>query len=963
MVPERPLDRQLLGLNDEQLAAWDECHLMFAEVAAQAWKRVQSSKARSTLSKVGVYIGHSGGSRTAGELIYSTLAEQTADLLRDSASFSKLSLSTQETIVDRLTRKMQKRKPTRGSNGKPYLEASAAARLVAEVLDLHGPRMVLDAACASSLVALGLAALDLQSGSVDAAIVGGASYNKVDSLILFSQAQSCSATASRPFDEAADGLISSEGFIALVVKKLDRALADGDTIHAVLRGLGVATDGRGKSLWAPRREGQTMAMKRAYATTDDARRVQFVEAHATSTQVGDATETQALADFFGQFHEVGSLPVGSVKSNIGHTLETAGLAGLLKTVLAMNHGTIPPTIHLEQPSSSIDWNAVPFNVPTQCIPWPLPADGTPRCGAVNAFGIGGLNVHVVVEQYQADYHAKLVKNNPASPANENVIAAKEPIAIVGYGVIIPGAQSAEQLSQLIVSQQSKIVDPPSDRWRKQMGVVASTNSNSSDVNPSSTPTTARGGYLLDYAYDWKKHRVPPKQVDRANPLQFMLLDAAGQALDPFISNGQTMDQARTSVIVGTIFGGEFGHQLQLGLRLSELQADVSYALEATHSIHDKPGLIADFTDRVLKANPALLDETGSFTSSTLASRITKQFNLMGGAMAIDAGNCSGEAALATAAEMLRSNVSDMVLCAAGQRAMDLPAYQTWASRGQLNADPNALELPGEGAVVLLLKRLPDAVQAGDQIHGIIHDVRQMEPRDDASRHTANNARYFSSDKLIEQVGDLKSSQSILSITALLASNHIPEGQPLVIRSQASSETHYEIDVSRGAPVLKIASVKTSITQSSITKAQDRLPVQNRLSTAALSRKQSASVFSVHEWADDASRRPRITAVFPGQGSQSATMLDNVLKHSAAAREALELADATLSGIGSPRFRELCNLAATTKSSAQAVWPIQSSMLIADLVYAACMFEQGIRPDLVIGHSLGELAAMVVAGAW
>ena len=249
MVPERALDRELLGLSDEELAAWDECHLMFAEVAAQAWKKAQRSNAKSTSSKVGVYIGHSGGSRMAGELIYSTMAEQTADLLRDSKSFSKLSLSTQASIVERLTKRMRDGRPARGEHGRPYLEASAAARLVAEVLDLHGPRMVLDAACASSLVALGLAALDLQSGSVDAAIVGGASYNKVDSLILFSQAQSCSSTASRPFDEAADGLISSEGFIALVVKTLDRAVADGDKIHAVLRGLGVATDGRGKSLW------------------------------------------------------------------------------------------------------------------------------------------------------------------------------------------------------------------------------------------------------------------------------------------------------------------------------------------------------------------------------------------------------------------------------------------------------------------------------------------------------------------------------------------------------------------------------------------------------------------------------------------------------------------------------------------------------------------------------------------
>jgi len=972
LVPERPLDRKLLGLDDQELAAWDECHLMFAEVAAQAWKQANQIQSKAAASNVGVYIGHSGGSRTAGDLIYATLSEQTADLLNDSAEFSSLSPSVQAVIIDRLVRKMKDGRPLRGDAGKPYLEASAAARLVAEVLKLNGPRMVLDAACASSLVALGLAALDLQSGAIDSAIVGGASYNKVDSLILFSQAQSCSPTASRPFDENADGLIASEGYIAIVIKTLERAIEDGDTIHGVLRGLGLATDGRGKSLWAPRREGQTLAMKRAYATPEDAKRVQYLEAHATSTQVGDATETQALADYFGAYHNVGSLPVGSVKSNIGHTLETAGLAGLVKTLLAMKNGTIPPTINLEQPSSSIDWKAVPFSVPTNCIPWPVPNDGTPRCGAVNAFGIGGLNVHVVAEQFDADYHRRLVTKNDSSRTISKLATevSREPIAIVGYGVIVPGAQSAEQLAQLIESRKSKIVEPPENRWRHRIGISATTKNASSDQPYNNTVETARGGYLLDYAYDWKKHRVPPKQVDRANPLQFMLLDAAGQALEHFMTSGQPIAQDRTSVIVGTIFGGEFGHQLQLGLRICDLQRDLHEVLDSIQDLRNPSVMIDEFTQSVLIANPALLDETGSFTSSTLASRITKQFNLMGGAMAIDAGDCSGESALVTATEMLRSNVSDMVLCAAGQRAMDLPSYQTWNSRGQLSDDPTAQRLPAEGAVVLLLKRLSDAQKSGDPIHGIVHDVKQIKAGQ-IGVDDPQIAQPFHSNALCEQIGDLKSAQSLFAIASLLATKQSPEGQPRTIRSSPSSQIAYEVVVSRGGIVvanshLHICEPSALAAGSSGAQSPTHEPEasgyrsQRKLVSTG---KLSAEYSSVRHWSDESAKRPWLVAIFPGQGSQAPKMLDGVLSRYARARDTLALADSTLRELGSATFDELLRIAASNALPRHRIWPIQSTMLIANLVYSSAIIEQGFHPDMVMGHSLGELAAMVVAGAW
>jgi acyl transferase domain-containing protein/acyl carrier protein/NAD(P)-dependent dehydrogenase (short-subunit alcohol dehydrogenase family) len=929
MIADRPADLKKLGIDSKFAESWDECHLTFAETAATAWQHAGYSRSPSP-SNVGVYIGHSGGSRTAGDLVYSSLAESTAELLDDIPDFKKLPASQRRLIIQAMAKRMKAGKIQRRPEGKPYLEASAAARLVSHVLNFSGPQMVLDAACASSLVALGLAAVDLQSGKIDAALVGGASYNKVDSLILFSQAQSCSATASRPFDERADGLIASEGYIALVIKTLDKALENNDHIWGVLRGLGIATDGRGKSLWAPRREGQFAAMQRAYEADVDPKRVQFVEAHATSTQVGDATEAQALADFYGPYHQVGSLPIGSVKSNIGHTLETAGLAGLLKTVLAMHHETIPPTIHLEKPSSSIDWKAVPFNVPVQAVSWPLPSDGAPRCGAVNAFGIGGLNVHVVVEQFDVVYHRRIA-GSPARKANHAHSNSLEPIAVVGMGIIAPGAQSVEQLQQLLASGESKIIPPPEARRRKSTASVA-------PPYKEIQPTSLRGGYLVDYHYDWKKHKIPPKQVQLANPLQFMLLDAADQTWHKALDQRSSEPQPRTTVVVGTIFGGEFGHQLQLGLRLSELRSDLNVVLsEGSVDNHTSEQIAEDFIDRVLEANPALLDETGSFTSSTLASRITKQFNLMGGAMAIDAGDASSEAALSAACGLLRTGTSDAVVCAAGQRAMDLPSYQAWASRNEIADQHENVRLPGEGTVVLLLKRLSDAQRQGEKILGVISGVEVVQQR----------LPFQNASRIEKQVGDLKSTRILLDMAAVLATDKDASPKSYAFASRYADGTNYRVEFCNGES-------PTVNHQTATIQSWPPKQVESIATSATKNSEKTERSFS--------RRDGMLTAVFPGQGSQSPGMLDRILSQSASAQATLNEANRVLRALGTSEFDDLCRLSAS-KNAAESIWPIQGSMLIADLVYGAAWLEKYPVPDVVLGHSLGEPAAMVFAEAW
>ena len=725
LVSDRPVDPEVCLLSGAEQQNVDPCHLIMCEVVCKACLNAGYDIRDMPLRNTGVYIGHSGGSTLGSDMVYGTLAAETAAILAETPSFQQLPLAEQQGLQAALISQIRAGAPCRNADGSPELDASAVASLVSRVLGLTGPHMVTDAACASSVVSLVMGSLAVQSGQVDMALVGGASYSKAGSLILFSQAQSCSATGSRPFDDDADGLVSSEGYVALAIKTLDRALADGDSIQAVISGLGLSADGRGRSLWAPRKEGQAAAMGRAYSEQVRAEDVQYIEAHATSTQIGDATEMEALAGFYQSKFEGRRVPVGSVKSNIGHTLETAGLASLLKTVLAIQHKVMPPTIHLEKPNEEIPWNEIPFEVLSEARPWAEPAEGKVRRAGVNAFGIGGLNVHAVVDEFSAAYHGGLSNQSGANRGRAQVDLKKEPacpLAIIGRGLVLPGANNVSEFAELLASQKSQIVEAPADRWLDRDSVRDSVMGG--NAQPWQTPT-CRGGFIRDYAFDWKRHRIPPKQIANANPLQFMLLDAAHQAFDESGYAEREFDRSRTAVVVGTLFGGEFGHQLVVGLRMEELKRDL-LKLFVTRNFSSVEGaqLVEEFVEQFLKTRPALIDETGSFTSSTLASRISKELNFMGGAMAVDAGDCSSFAALDVARNLLRSGACSQILCAGAQRSMDLANYEALALQGRLHGSKKTQDgfVPGEGAAAVLLKRLDDAQRDGDRILGVIHDV-------------------------------------------------------------------------------------------------------------------------------------------------------------------------------------------------------------------------------------------------
>ena len=284
---------------------------------------------------------------------------------------------------------------------------NVAAGRVANRFDLGGVNYTVDAACASSLAAIYLAVRDLEAHTSDVVIVGGVdAIQNPFAYLCFSKTQALSPTGRcRPFDAQADGIAISEGFAAVVLKRLEDAERDGDRIYAVIRGVGGSSDGKDRSLTAPRPEGQVRALRRAYAQAGfSPATVGLVEAHGTGTVAGDQAEVQALSTFFTQAGASRQrCAIGSVKSMIGHTKATAGVSGLIKVALALHHRVLPPTLGVTQPNPKANFPASPFYVNSEPRPWlPGPADH-PRRAGVSAFGFGGTNFHLVAESYTQAY--------------------------------------------------------------------------------------------------------------------------------------------------------------------------------------------------------------------------------------------------------------------------------------------------------------------------------------------------------------------------------------------------------------------------------------------------------------------------------------------------------------------------------------------------------------------------------
>ncbi|MDR3573813.1 MAG: beta-ketoacyl synthase N-terminal-like domain-containing protein [Anaerolineaceae bacterium] len=344
-------------------------------------------------------------------------------------------------------------------NSFPGSLANVVSGRVANRFDLGGTNCVLDAACATSLAAIKMAVMELVEGRSNMMITGGVDTdNSIGVYMSFSKTPAFSKGESvRTFDAESDGMMAGEGIGMVVLKRLADAERDGDRIYAVIRGIGSSSDGRFKSIYAPRPDGQAKALRRAYEEAGySPATVGLIEAHGTGTPAGDPAEFSGLRQVFDEGNPNRQyIALGSVKSQIAHTKGAAGSASLIKASMALYNKVLPPTINVTRPNPKLDVESSSFYINTETRPWFRFNAETPRRAGISSFGFGGTNFHIALEEYQSDHQAAYRFNSVAQTVLLSASSSKDLLAICQDTLAkLQGDQAAQFYNELVNTSQT-----------------------------------------------------------------------------------------------------------------------------------------------------------------------------------------------------------------------------------------------------------------------------------------------------------------------------------------------------------------------------------------------------------------------------------------------------------------------------------------------------------------------------
>ncbi len=590
------------------------------------------------------------------------------------------------------------------------------AAVVARALGLGGCSYTLDAACASSLYAVKLACDELQSHRADAMLAGGVSRpDPLYTQIGFSQLRALSPSGRcAPFDETADGLVVGEGAGVMVLKRLPDALFHGDTIFGVIRGIGVSNDMRG-NLLAPESAGQLRAMRMAYIRSGwQPWDVDYIECHGAGTPVGDATELQSLRALWGETGwREGQCAIGSIKSMIGHLLTGAGAAGMIKMLLALSKKTLPPSLKFSRPKKDSPLLDGPFRVQTDAEPWHRREVRTTRKAAVSAFGFGGINAHVLIEEWPEDRGqgtespaAAISGKSPAAPLST------EGIAIVGVDLTLGPLNSVAEFQKAVFNAEEVLSPAPEHRWKSARTAQLALEQ-----------STPRGAFVENIDIAMGEFHIPPGELPDILPQQLLMLKTAAGAMK---DAGLPLRQARERM--GAIIGISFDFEAtNFHLRWALPHIAAQWSVSSGRDIDE------DALERWLNAAkdqcgpPLTATRTLGALGGIVASRIAREFQFGGPSFVVSAEEASGLRAVEIGMHMLQSGELDAVLVGAVDLNCDernlatLKPLLQFSPGGQVRPFDRKADgtLPGEGAVALVLKRVGDAIASNDRIYAVV----------------------------------------------------------------------------------------------------------------------------------------------------------------------------------------------------------------------------------------------------
>ncbi|QSX31051.1 acyltransferase domain-containing protein [Shewanella cyperi] len=400
-IPELDFNPMEFGLPPNILELTDSSQLLSLIVAKEVLEDAGiNENSGHDRDRIGITLGIGGGQKISQSLNARLQYPVLKKVFRESG------ISDEDSEM--LIAKFQSQYIHWEENSFPGSLGNVIAGRIANRFDLGGMNCVVDAACAGSLAAIRMALTELTEGRSDMMLTGGVcTDNSAYMYMSFSKTPAFTPDEQiKPFDADSRGMMIGEGIGMVALKRLEDAERDGDKIYAVIKGVGASSDGKFKSIYAPRPEGQAKALKRAY---DDAgfppHTLGLMEAHGTGTAAGDVAEFAGLRSVMSEDNDAKQhIALGSIKSQVGHTKSTAGTAGLIKAALALHHKVLPPTINVRRPNPKMDIENSPFYLNTEARPWLPRPDGIQRRAAVSSFGFGGTNFHLVLEEYRRDHN-------------------------------------------------------------------------------------------------------------------------------------------------------------------------------------------------------------------------------------------------------------------------------------------------------------------------------------------------------------------------------------------------------------------------------------------------------------------------------------------------------------------------------------------------------------------------------
>lgn len=732
------------NLPGDFLEGLDDTFKWSLQVAKQALHHSGYLNQTSLLSKCGVILGNLSLPTKYSNQLFSPIYQQVlGSAIKELLQDESFNLASLEKLTEKSTKTSSSSSNSNSSSSSnPVSNHNAMicglpAAIIAQALSLSDIHFSLDATCSSPLYSAKLASHYLWTHKADLMIAGGISC--ADPLfvrMLFSGIQGYPEDDfSRPLDKKSRGLATADGVGMVVLKRHSDAIRDGDRIYATICGNGLSNDGKGKHLLSPNAKGQELAFERAYQEAQlNPQSIDYLECHATGTLLGDTTECNSVENFFGK-HQATPL-VGSVKSNVGHLLTAAASVSLMKVLLSMSKGVIPATINIDEPMGEENKVISPQSIVTSNTEWS--ESGGVRRAAISAFGLGGNNAHMILEQGNSD-----------TPVNREEPLKLSKMAIVGMDTFFGGCDGLDAFERSVYEGKQHFVSLPPQRWygvENQTELLKKYN-----LHQGKAPM---GAYIQDFEIDTVSSKIPPNELDKLNQQQLLLLKVAQRALkDAGIKPGNNV-----AVLIAT--ETEFSvHQLQqrwnLAWQIKEGLIAGEISLDA-----DKINQLETIIKNGIH-NPVDSSEYISHLASIMASRISALWNFTAPTLTISAGENSTFKALEVAQHLLTTGEADAVLVGAVDLAGGLENVLLRNQQAQVNTGVNTLSFDskangwaiGEGAGAVVLKRDEIAKQENQRIYALIDAISfaQQHPQQNLTSTQLQDSLTDKNPEIIQQV--------------------------------------------------------------------------------------------------------------------------------------------------------------------------------------------------------------------